>query len=211
VVAFGRRALVFGASVPDRRVPARAGLGHPSESPVDQGGDAGGVQDRTHARDLQQLVLMAAPGPATVTPQQIAVDGRQRHAPISPVGAPTARLCSFRDARPWSHSAADRHYCDRRGPDSVRQPAGRRLSRSGPPQVTESGLGQAGPDPVRRDNQGALDRLARHAWQAHGRHDRHTVHDYLPPGDLGAMDGHDRYTGTPRVGQDLGGYFIRPP
>jgi hypothetical protein len=24
-----------------------------------------------HARDLQQLVLMAAPGPATVTPQQI--------------------------------------------------------------------------------------------------------------------------------------------
>jgi hypothetical protein len=52
---------------------------------------------------------------------------------------------------------------------------------------------------------------AKHAWQAPGRHDRHTVHDYLPPGDLGAMDGHDRYTGTPRVEQDLGGYFMRPP
>ena len=24
------------------------------------------------------------------------------------------------------------------------------------------------------------------------------------------MDGHDRYTGTPRVEQDLGGYFMRP-
>ena len=58
VVALGRRALVFGASVPDRRLPARAGLGHPSESPVDQSGDAGGIQGPTHARDLQQLVLM---------------------------------------------------------------------------------------------------------------------------------------------------------
>ena len=32
-----------------------------------------------------------------------------------------------------------------------------------------------------------------HAWQTPGRHDRHTVHHDLAPGDLSAMDGHDRH------------------
>ena len=31
--------------------------------------------------------------------------------------------------------------------------------------------------------------LAKHAWQAPSRHDRHTVHHDLAPGDLGAVDG----------------------
>jgi hypothetical protein len=34
--------------------------------------------------------------------------------------------------------------------------------------------------------------LAKHAWQAPGRHHRHTLHDDLSPGHLGAVDGHDR-------------------
>jgi hypothetical protein len=43
--------------------------------------------------------------------------------------------------------------------------------------------------------------LAKHAWQAPGRHDRHSVGDHLAPGDLGAMDGHDRYHATPGSGR----------
>jgi hypothetical protein len=47
--------------------------------------------------------------------------------------------------------------------------------------------------------------LAKHAWQAPGRHDRHTLHDHPAPWDAGAMDGHDRHHHHARVGQDLGG------
>jgi hypothetical protein len=46
---------------------------------------------------------------------------------------------------------------------------------------------------------------AKHAWQAPGRHDRHPVRDDLAPGDLGAVDGHDRHHRHAWVGQDLGG------
>jgi pimeloyl-ACP methyl ester carboxylesterase len=46
---------------------------------------------------------------------------------------------------------------------------------------------------------------AQHAWQTLGRHNRDTLHDHLPPGDLGPMDRHDRHHRHPRVGQDLGG------
>jgi hypothetical protein len=46
---------------------------------------------------------------------------------------------------------------------------------------------------------------AQQAWQAPGRQDRHPVGDHLAPGNLGAMDGHDRHHRHARVGQDLGG------
>ena len=46
--------------------------------------------------------------------------------------------------------------------------------------------------------------LAKHARQTPGRHDRYTVHEDLAPGDLGAVDGHDRHHDL-GVGQDLGG------
>jgi hypothetical protein len=42
---------------------------------------------------------------------------------------------------------------------------------------------------------------AQHAWQPPGRHHRHTVHDHLAPGDLGAMDRHDRHHHHVGIGQ----------
>jgi hypothetical protein len=43
-----------------------------------------------------------------------------------------------------------------------------------------------------------------HAWQPPGRHHRHTVHDDLAPGDLGAMDSHNwHHHHHVGVGQDL--------
>jgi hypothetical protein len=45
---------------------------------------------------------------------------------------------------------------------------------------------------------------AQHAWQAPGWHDRYPVNDDLAPGDLEAVDDHDRHHHL-RVGQDLGG------
>ena len=45
---------------------------------------------------------------------------------------------------------------------------------------------------------------AKHAWQAPGRQDRHAVDDGLTPGDLGAVDGHNRHHHL-GVGQDPGG------
>ena len=45
---------------------------------------------------------------------------------------------------------------------------------------------------------------AKHAWEAPGWHDRVPVDDDLAPGDLGAVDGHDRHHHL-RVGQNLGG------
>jgi hypothetical protein len=47
--------------------------------------------------------------------------------------------------------------------------------------------------------------LTEHAWQAPGRDDRHTVHDYLAPGHLGAMDRHHRHQHHVRVGQHPSG------
>ena len=47
--------------------------------------------------------------------------------------------------------------------------------------------------------------LAKHAWQPPGRHHRDTVHDHLAPGDLGAVDGHDRHHHHVGVGQNLDG------
>jgi hypothetical protein len=35
--------------------------------------------------------------------------------------------------------------------------------------------------------------LAQHAWQALGRHHGHAMCDHLAPGDLGAVNGHDRH------------------
>src|SRR5215218_11019039 len=62
-------------------------------------------------------------------------------------------------------------------------------------------VGQAG-DPLgsQHRRQGA-----KHAWQAPGRHHWHPVHGHLAPGDLGAVDGHDRDHDHVGVGQDLGG------
>jgi len=45
---------------------------------------------------------------------------------------------------------------------------------------------------------------AKHAWQAPGWHHRHPAGDHLAPGDLSAVDGHDRHHRHARVGQDLG-------
>jgi hypothetical protein len=45
----------------------------------------------------------------------------------------------------------------------------------------------------------------KHAGQAPGCHDRYPVGHHLAPGDLGAVDGHDRHHGHARVGQDPGG------
>jgi hypothetical protein len=45
---------------------------------------------------------------------------------------------------------------------------------------------------------------AKHAWQPPGRHNGHALGDHLAPGNLGAVDGHDRHNDL-GVGQDLGG------
>jgi hypothetical protein len=59
-------------------------------------------------------------------------------------------------------------------------------------------IGQAG-DPLGPQHRREL---AKHAWQAPGRHHRHTIHDDLAPGDLGAMDCHDRHHHHVGVGQN---------
>ena len=61
-------------------------------------------------------------------------------------------------------------------------------------------VGQAG-DPLGPEH---CRQAAQHAWQAPGRHHWHALSDDLAPGDLGAVDGHDRHHHL-RVGQDLGG------
>ena len=45
----------------------------------------------------------------------------------------------------------------------------------------------------------------KHAWQPPGRHHRDTLHNDPAPGDLGAVDSHDRHHRQTRVGQDHGG------
>jgi hypothetical protein len=66
----------------------------------------------------------------------------------------------------------------------------------------DSGLVGHGGDPLGPQHRREL---TQHAWQPPGRHDRHPVHHDLAPGDLGAMDSHDRHHRHARVGQDLGG------
>jgi hypothetical protein len=71
---------VDGAAVPDRGVPVLAGLGQPTEPPVQQAGGLDVVQHVVQPRQRKQLVLVAAARPATVAPQQVAVDGREGQA-----------------------------------------------------------------------------------------------------------------------------------
>src|SRR6266540_6818903 len=78
---------VFGPAVPDRRVPVRTGLGHAPKPPVQQARHAGGVQHLAQPRQLDELLLVAAARPATVAPQQVAPDGRQRQ-PLGGMGVP---------------------------------------------------------------------------------------------------------------------------
>ena len=73
-------ASVLGASVPDRRVPVLAGVGHAPKPPVQQACDAACVQHFPQPRQLDELLLVAAPGPAPVAPQQVAPDGAHRQA-----------------------------------------------------------------------------------------------------------------------------------
>ena len=47
--------------------------------------------------------------------------------------------------------------------------------------------------------------LAKHAWETLRRYHRHTIHEHLAPGHLGAVNGHDRPHHDVGVGQDLGG------
>jgi hypothetical protein len=75
----------------------------------------------------------------------------------------------------------------------------------------DPGLGGQGGDPFgpqhRREG-------AEHARQAPGRYHWDTLHDHLAPGNLGAVDGHDRHHRQARVGQDLGGlvgFEVRRP
>jgi hypothetical protein len=49
-----------------------------------------------------------------------------------------------------------------------------------------------------------------HAWQALGRHNRDSIHEDLTPGDLGAMNGHDRPHDHARIRQDLDGLVGLP-
>ena len=48
-------------------------------------------------------------------------------------------------------------------------------------------------------------KATKHTWQPPGCHHRHPVPDHLAPGNLGAVDGHDRHHHHARVGQDPGG------
>src|SRR4029450_4561450 len=80
VVAFGVSAPVGGSPVADRRVPVLADPGQAPEPTVDQGNDAGRVQHLADPRNLQQFVLVAAAGPATIAPQQVAMQRGDRDA-----------------------------------------------------------------------------------------------------------------------------------
>ena len=72
---------------------------------------------------------------------------------------------------------------------------------SGGSAETDSGLVGHGGDPFGREHRREL---AKHAWQAPGRHHRYALHDDLAPGDPGAVDGYDRHHHHHAwVGQDL--------
>ena len=66
---------VFGAAVPDRRMPVLATLGQPPEPPIQQTDHLDVVQHPIQPRQRHQLLLVATARPAPVHPQQVAVDG----------------------------------------------------------------------------------------------------------------------------------------
>jgi hypothetical protein len=55
-------------------------LAIPPKPPIQEAGDLDAVQHPLQPCQRQQLVLVAAARPATIDPQQVAVDGRQRQA-----------------------------------------------------------------------------------------------------------------------------------
>ena len=61
-------------------MPVLAGRGQPANAPINQGDGPRDVKHLTDPRQRQQFVLVAATGPAAVTPQQIAVDCGHHHA-----------------------------------------------------------------------------------------------------------------------------------
>jgi hypothetical protein len=67
---------VLGAAVADRCVPVLTHLGQPAESPIQQAGDPDIVEDPCSPASSMSSLLVAAARPATVAPQQVAVDGR---------------------------------------------------------------------------------------------------------------------------------------
>jgi len=79
-------------------------------------------------------------------------------------------------------------------------PAARRGS-SGGVEADPGLVGQDG-DPLGSQHRREL---AQHAWQLPGRHNRHTPDDHLAPGDLGAMDSHDRHHHHVGVSHNQGG------
>jgi len=73
-------ALSVGAPIPDLGMPGLAGRSQPAKPPINQGDGPRDVQHLSDPRQRQQFVLVAATGPAAVTPQQIAVDRGHHHA-----------------------------------------------------------------------------------------------------------------------------------
>ena len=71
-----RAEAVDDAAVPNRGMPVPARLGHAAESAVQQACDLELVEQLAKPCQRKQLVLVAAARPATVAPQQVAVDGR---------------------------------------------------------------------------------------------------------------------------------------
>jgi hypothetical protein len=65
---------------PDPGMPVLAGRGQPANAPINQGDGPRDVKHLSDPRQRQQFVLVAATGPAAVTPQQIAVDPGHHHA-----------------------------------------------------------------------------------------------------------------------------------
>ena len=106
----------------------------------------------------------------------------------------------MRRGRGWSNAvkrSANRHLLPREplSPGVVCQLL------SGGPEAGPSLVGHGG-DPFgsQHPREGA-----KHAGEPPGRHDGHALGDDLAPGDLGAVDGHDRHHRHARVGQDPGG------
>jgi hypothetical protein len=71
---------ILGPPVPDLGMPVLAGRGQPAKAPINQGDGPRDVKHLSDPRQRQQFVLVAATGPAAVTPQQIAVDRGHHHA-----------------------------------------------------------------------------------------------------------------------------------
>ena len=78
---------VDGAAVADRRVPVLPRLGHAAEPSIQQAGDLDRIQRVVQPCQGEQLLLVAAPGPAAVHPQQVTPDRAHRPA-LGGVGVP---------------------------------------------------------------------------------------------------------------------------